>query len=374
MICRNTYRIAIPAAMASIVAIGMIVSTATPAFASGNFQRTGSMNVARTSHTATLLSNGQVLVAGGDNTTFEGGPLASAELYNPSSGTWTLTGSMTSAREGHQAVLLLNGEVLVAGGDNASGTLSSAELFNPSTGSWSATGSMNTARSNFSLTLLGDGEVLAVQGTSAELYNPNTGSWSTTGSPTSSVGGSHAALLQDGQVLAIGLSLNSPSELYDPSNGSWSATGTTGTTMLNPITPRLPSGEVFVTGSFRSGNRDISTAALYNPSTGQFTLETGPCNCTGFNGGLLQTGKVLAAGGFVLVHALPYDKTETTNAAELWDPSTQTWTSTGNLNTSRGAESLTILSNGQVLVAGGETFNKHTGQLAVTNTAEIDTP
>ena len=95
-------------------------------------------------------------------------------------GSWTLTGSMTTAREGHQAVLLTSAEVLVAGGINASGTLASAELYDPSTGAWTATGSMITARSNFSLTLLPDGEVFVTGGfqsgkraySTAALYDP----------------------------------------------------------------------------------------------------------------------------------------------------------------------------------------------------------
>ena len=181
-------------------------------------------------------------------------------------------------------------------------------------------------------------------------------------------------LLLDGRVLAIEQSNSTPSELYDPSTGTWSATGNTGAFMPNPITLRLSSGEVFVTGSFASGAASYSTAALYDPSTGQFTPENGPCSCRGFNGALLQTGEVLVAGGFITVRASPYNKTESINSAELWDPSTQTWTSTGNLNTSRGAESLTVLSNGQALVAGGETIDKHTGQAEVIAGAELYKP
>jgi galactose oxidase-like protein len=103
---------------AGLFAIGLIASTAAPALASGVFNRTGSMNVARKGHTSTLLSSGQVLVAGGNGL---GGYLSSAELYNPATGTWTLTGSMNVPRESHQAMLLQNGQVLVAGGVSASG-------------------------------------------------------------------------------------------------------------------------------------------------------------------------------------------------------------------------------------------------------------
>jgi hypothetical protein len=102
-------------------------------------------------------------------------------------------------------------------------------------------------------------------------------------------------------------------------------------------------------------------------------VENGPCSCRGFIGALLQTGKVLVAGGFITVHHLPYNLTESINSAELWDPATQTWTSTGNLNGSRGAESITILANGQALVAGGETFDK-LGQGSVVADAELYKP
>ena len=115
MICRNSYQLARTLVLVSIAAIGVAASTAMPAFASGTFQKTGSMNVARISHTATLLSNGEVLVAGGDISSLGGNCPSSAELFNPSTGAWTLTGCMTTARGNHQAVLLPSGEVLVAG-------------------------------------------------------------------------------------------------------------------------------------------------------------------------------------------------------------------------------------------------------------------
>jgi Galactose oxidase, central domain/Kelch motif len=358
---------------AGLFASGLIAVTAMPAFASGTFQRTGSMNVARESHTSTLLSNGQVLVAGGGNGLI--GYLSSAELYNPATGRWALTGSMSVPRQDHQAVRLQNGQVLVAGGDNASSTLASAELYNPSTGTWTTTGSMITARYNFSLTLLPNGEVLAVQGASAELYNPATGIWTATGSPTNSVGGPNATLLQNGELLAIGESLGAPSELYHPSTGTWSATGSTGITSINPITPRLLNGEVFVTSGFGSGGiASYSTAALYDPSTGQFTVENGPCSCRAFNGTLLQTGEVLVAGGMISVPGNPYPTPETINSAELWNLSTQAWTSTGNLHDSRAGESMTVLPNGQVLVAGGSQFTKHSSGGVPLSSAELYTP
>ena len=125
------------------------------------FNTTGSMSVARSRHTATLLNNGKVLVAGGG-----GGSscFASAELYDPATGTWSTTGSMNVARSGHTATLLNNGKVLVAGGTGGSLPFASAELYDPATGTWSTTGSMNVSRGHHTATLLNNGKVLVAGG------------------------------------------------------------------------------------------------------------------------------------------------------------------------------------------------------------------
>ena len=111
----------------------------------GKWTATGSMIAARGNLTATLLPNGKVLVAGGINGADN--PIATAELYNPATGKWTATGNMITARDEHTAALLATGNVLVAGGENLSGvTTTRTELYNPSTGKWTATGNLNTSR------------------------------------------------------------------------------------------------------------------------------------------------------------------------------------------------------------------------------------
>ena len=143
----------------------------------GSWTATGSLNRARSFHTATLLPNGKVLVAGGTN--YGRHYLASAELYDPASGTWRATGRFSTGRVWHTATLLPNGNVLVAGGTTPVDILSSVELYVPTSGNWMAAPSLNSPRFVHTATLLPNGTVLVAGGlygntflASAELYNP----------------------------------------------------------------------------------------------------------------------------------------------------------------------------------------------------------
>ena len=203
----------------------------------GMFVLTGSMTNPRASHTATLLNNGMVLIAGGFNALNAGGTLqstATTELYDPATGTFTATGSMIIARSGPSATLLNNGKVLVVGGsNNRSGDLASAELYDPATGTFTATGSMTTPRDGPTATPLSNGKVLVAGGeilvylgvnnflASAELYDPATGTFTATGSMTIARSGATATLLNNGNVLVAGGvdATNTPlasAELYEP--------------------------------------------------------------------------------------------------------------------------------------------------------------
>ena|SRR5215471_5729509 len=217
MIRRYSHQFAERLVFVVLLAMWLATSTVFPAFAqSSTWTTTGSMSTARIKHTATLLQNGQVLAAGGVNST---GFLSSAELYDSSTGKWTTAGSMAVARGEHTATLLPNGDVLVAGGltngNSQIGTscTATAELFNRSTGQWTSTGSMTVPRGNHTA-MLPDGKVLVAgglcsdgfiyPGNSAELYDPATGTWKATASMNFSRASAGATLLQTGEVLIAG--------------------------------------------------------------------------------------------------------------------------------------------------------------------------
>jgi hypothetical protein len=229
--------------------------------ANGKWSSTANLNTVRFWHTATLLRNDKVLVVGGSD---ENVPLKSAEIYDPATGTWSVTGNIIADRYGHTATLLETGKVLIVGGSDdgdIASTLASAELYDPVTGTWSATANLNAGSILHTVTLLPDGKVLAAGGynwppvslSGAELYDPATGTWSFTDS-LSRRSGHTATLLPSGTVLVAGgydwnrrASLNS-AELYHSATRIWE-----GTTNLN--TPRdghtatlLTNGKVLVAG------------------------------------------------------------------------------------------------------------------------------
>jgi len=186
--------------------------------ATGTFSSTGNLKVARAGPSSTLLPSGKVLIAGGvyytgSGTTLAAHYLAGAELYDPTAGTFSLTGSLNTARSSQSTTVLGNGNVLLAAGQNGGangGYLSSAELYNPATGKFTLTGSLNTPRILHTAHLLASGEVLIVAGNhfgsiaSAELYNPTSGTFSNAASLNTPRQGHASVLLPNGQVLATG--------------------------------------------------------------------------------------------------------------------------------------------------------------------------
>ncbi len=254
-----------------------------------------------------------MLIAGGGR--LDGTGITSAEIYDPVSGTFTPTGELQFGRWARSAALLPDGRVLVAGGGGEA-ERGTAELFDPASGTWSRTGDLNVPRSGHTLTALSDGRVLISGAGPLELYEPEHGRFRLLDleppgdRPT-------ATLLLDGRVLLIGG--NDRAE-FTPGlpNGHGSGPATTRAVAFDPTTEELQdAGEML---QVRSSHSAV----------------------------LLGDGRVLASGGAQDVH---HDEPVLTSA-ELWDPSTETFAPTGEMDEPRFGHTMTLLRDGSVLVAG----------------------
>jgi hypothetical protein len=295
---------------------------------SNTFAATGSMSLARKSHTATLLQdNINVLITGGKSAT---GDLTSAEMYSSSTGQFRTNppNAMNQGRSLHTATLLPNGQVLVAAGRHGATPLKTAELYNPTTQTFAFTGMLNVQRKRHAATLLQDGTVLVEGGASvsngqpvdvgtptAEIYTPSLGTWANHPPGDMSTGRTEhtATLLPDGTVLVCGgISEILPSDLYNPTSESFSTTGGllherqrhVSLLLTNPAWGSLV-GKVLAIGGAYTGSPvfggiqvALNTVELYDPSTGQFTL-FGTMNQERQNhtATMLSDGSILIAGG-----------------------------------------------------------------------------
>jgi hypothetical protein len=354
---------------AGVLATAFVVSTAVPVLA-GEWNITGGLITARAGHTATLLPNGQVLVAGGIDGS-SSNRLTRAELYDPATGMWFVTGSLATGRQSHSATLLPNGEVLVAGGIQSvsiQGVITwtaTAELYNPLTGQWTTTGSMATPRSAQGATLLANGFVLVAGGlngsgtlASAESYDPSRGAWSATGS-MNFARSAQATLLEDGRVLMAGGSGNT-AELF--ANGHWTLTSKMQYSHPGCRAALLTTGHVLAVG----GSLASWSCEIYDPANNTW-MRTGNFNTSVPSGPLtlLFNGEVLLAGGETTYG--------TTGFSALYNPAVNSWSAAGNMNHARTAHTATLLPNGDVLTAGGE-FKNSNGAFSVLASAEVFTP
>ncbi|WP_309890406.1 kelch repeat-containing protein [Archangium sp.] len=331
---------------------------------------TGSMSSARYFFTATLLPNGKVLVAGGNNNTV--GTINTAELYAPGTGAWSPASAMASTRSHHTATLLPNGKVLLAGGSHNGAVLATAVLYEPATDSWSATGALASPRHSHTATLLPSGKVLVLGGRdvtatleTAELYDPATGSWTSTSSMLSPRQEHSATLLLNGKLLAVGgqnsTGILGTAELYDPATGSWTPAASMATQRIAPLGTLLSNGKVLITGGLATSLRE--TAELYDPTTNSWAPAGSMSSPRyGHTATRLPNGKVLVTGGY-----MGNTGTHFLATAQLYEPATNSWASAGSMASARHLATATLLSNGTVLIAGGST------QSAL-SAAEIYTP
>ncbi len=331
---------------------------------SGAFNLTGAMITARAYHSATQLNNGTVLIAGGQGNT--NGYLAAAELYNPATATFAATANLNTARIRHTATLLNNGKVLIVGGEGLypfSVSLASAELYDPATGAFTLTGSMSVARLGHTATLLNNGKVLVTGGqnlanpnaslATAELYDPAARTFTLAATMITGRAGHTATLLNDGTVLITGggnpTTPLASVEIYNPATATFTAAGSMASPRAQHTATLLNNGKVLVTGGGGSNQTVLSLAELYDPVARVFTA-TGAMTVTRTSHAatLLNNNQVLVAGG------LGGTGLSVLNTAELYNPATGTFTATGKMTAAREFYTMTLLSNGNgaVLMAG----------------------
>jgi hypothetical protein len=259
-----------------------------------------------------LLPNGKVLIAGGlAGRVSEGGPgiVATTEIFDPVTGRFTAGPSMSKSRSGHAAVLLQNGKLLVAGGEESDGhDLASAEIYDPGTNQWSATGSMLTPRIARSAVVLKDGRVLVTGG-------------------------------GDGQSLA---------EIYDPTRGVWRATGSMTAPRIKHAATLLPDGRVLITGGSPDSQwHPVRTAEVFDPRTNKFTaiseMELARFKIPDATA-RLKDGRTLIAGG--------------ASEVEIYDNASGKFFRAGSLDEAHFFASTTLLKDGRALITGGYTASR----------------
>jgi hypothetical protein len=279
-------------------------------------------------HTATLLDDGRVLVAGDT-----GVPEMTAEIYDPAADTWTLTGPMTQDRSGHTATRLADGRVLVVGGELARSQADwfpfhgTAEIFDPRTNQWTRTGSLTRPRGGFTASLLPTGEVIVVGGydagddslATAEIYDPASGQWRVAAASLVQARFWHTAtVLPDGNVLIVGGWKDDllqyqvgRAEIYDWMPGTWK-----------------PAGE-------------IESRAAHSAT-------------------LLDDGRVLVAGGYTSGYfADGWREFHSLRSAEIFDPATNGWSDAGDIGNPRyGHLAAALRGGGALIVQGTESFNE----------------
>lgn len=316
------------------------------------------MNAGRAAHTATLLADGKVLIAGGfrEEGTSEVA-IASAEIYDPKTNTFTPTGDMNEARSGHTATRLADGQVLIVGGWGVSTRTATAELYDPQTGKFLYTASMLAPRAGMTATLLKNGRVLIAGGESArnapqlipEIYDPTTHTFIQSGSLNQGRSAHTATLLQDGTALLVGGNSSNntvlaSAEIYDPTTGAFTDAGDLNIVRHKHAAVLLPDGNVLVMGGSNQNDwrGKYASAEIYDVTTRTFT-RTADLNSERFKlaeaAVLLNNGNILVGGGH--------------RQMEIFDVPNQHFLLSAKLDNDYYYSVLTLLNDGRVLITGG---------------------
>jgi hypothetical protein len=367
------------------------------------WQKTGALHVGRLSHTATLLLDGRVLVAGG-----QGEAGTSAEIYDPSTRHWTLAAPLPISRVMHTATRLTDGRVLLLGGHETRvpgpppdyvTTFGSSwstviddtgDLYDPASDTWTTIPGPLASRDYFSATLLADGRVLVAGGLDAsddalgscELYDPVSGDWTMTGSFTTSGSpparyaplafwhrwGHTATLLNDGRVLVAAgfvddfvMEQAPQAQLYDPATGAWTLAGEISDTRGWHTATLLADGRVMVAGgewhhcNGGCGERTLASTEIYDARTNAWSA--GPPLVTPHSfhtATLLPDGSLLVAGGSLDVSGIPDFAAIAIGDTEASPAPAAPWMPAAHLGVARWGHTATLLRDGSVLVVGGK--------------------
>jgi uncharacterized repeat protein (TIGR01451 family) len=318
------------------------------------FIATGSLQTSRVQHAATQLPSGKVLVVGGSHPNY----LASAELYDPATGTWSSAGSLAVARGSLASALLPDGSVLVAGGNTNAGETAASERYDAASNSWVAAAPLPAPRTAHTMTALASGKVLVVGGidptntvlASAYLYDPANDTWSAAGSLASPRFFHTAVRLASGNVLVAGGYANdgprsATTELYDPATNRWTSAGTLPNGVVDLALTPLASGGALATGGDAFEGR-VADATVYDEATNTWRPTAPMARARNYHSATqLPSGKVLVVGG--------YDFPTVIDTAELYDPDAETWMPAGTLLTGRLIHSAHLLPSGRVLIVAG---------------------
>ena len=352
--------------------------TCLPTGPAGSWNPTGSIYFPLARAQTAVLPDGRVVQTGGYS---HNGGQHNTRVYDPATGTWSVSATMLQTRLGHSLATLGNGQVLGMAGQAYGQVLPTAELYDPATKKWRATGNLNVGRYDHATTVLRDGRVLVAGGwtryatfnestPTAEIYDPATQTWTPTGALTVGRAGATASLLPDGRVLLAG---GTPApgaavpvaEIWDPATGVWSLAPSMATPRAYHTATTLADGKVLVVGgsapaSQSDGHSEESlvtaTAEIYDPALGTWTsagsLPTGPR--TRHTATPLPGGRVLIAGGdggagAYLASTVIYDPAK----ASALQPQAA-WSLGEPMSTTRSLHTATPLPNGNVLVAGGD--------------------